>query len=89
MTHEEIAKEFEEKQENGEFGNPYLIADRILSYFQSAYTPLIEEARREEREKLLGLVVRNSTGYVERDGVKYWQLDLDALESDLTNPKSQ
>lgn len=34
-------------------------------------------------DNIIGLVARDCSGYIERDGEKKWQLDMESLEKDL------
>lgn len=52
---------------------------RLIELIQSE----IQRAVGEERENFLGMVIRNCYGFIERDGYKAWNLDLESLESDL------
>lgn len=58
--------------------------EQILSYFQTAYTPLIEEARREERKR----VIEDLKIIREPVTETLWYITDDNLEA-ITNPKSQ
>ena len=64
-------------------GDCYQVADWWLEQFDLAIKETEERVVRKERDNLLGLVVRNCQGFIERDGEKLWQLDMDSLESDL------
>lgn len=50
---------------------------------------LLSQQRKEieeiQKDNILGTVILNCTGFIERDGEKLWQLDMESLEKDLKN----
>ena len=61
--------------------------DKLLSLSKTLTTQrktITAELEKKHREEIIGMVIHNCYGYIDKDGEKIWQLDLKSLENDLS-----
>lgn len=63
----------------------YEVTEIDPNQYKSFIRTIEDEAVRRTKDNLMGLIIRNSTGFISQGRKKLWYVDVDAVEKDLLN----